>query len=138
MTSSDVLDTTFNVCSLCAPPICFWLNMDALLDALKRRALEHKFTIRMGRSHGIHAEPTTMGLTLARFYAEMARNRDRLGLPRVPKWRQARFPERLAPSPISTLRWKRMSARRWGFSQNRSAHRSSPATATPCSLPRWA
>ena len=49
-----------------------------LLDALKRRAMEHKFTIRMGRSHGIHAEPTTMGLTLARFYAEMKRNRDRL------------------------------------------------------------
>ncbi|MEN8934004.1 MAG: adenylosuccinate lyase, partial [Planktotalea arctica] len=50
----------------------------ALLAALKRRALEHKMTIRIGRSHGIHAEPTTMGLTFARFYAEMDRNLKRL------------------------------------------------------------
>jgi adenylosuccinate lyase len=77
MTSSDVLDTTFNVQLVRAADLLL-ADMDALLDALKRRALEHKFTIRMGRSHGIHAEPTTMGLTLARFYAEMKRNRDRL------------------------------------------------------------
>ncbi|MGY9052766.1 MAG: lyase family protein, partial [Rhodobacterales bacterium] len=51
---------------------------ESLLAALKRRALEHKHTIRIGRSHGIHAEPTTMGLTFARFYAEMDRNLDRL------------------------------------------------------------
>jgi adenylosuccinate lyase len=48
------------------------------LTALKARALEHKDTVRIGRSHGIHAEPTTMGLTFARFYAEMDRGRDRL------------------------------------------------------------
>ena len=53
-------------------------DIDGLLAALKRRAIEHKDTIRIGRSHGIHAEPTTMGLTLARFYAEMDRNRTRL------------------------------------------------------------
>jgi adenylosuccinate lyase len=52
--------------------------MEGLLDALKRRAYEHKDTIRIGRSHGIHAEPTTMGLTFARFYAEMDRNLTRL------------------------------------------------------------
>ena len=52
--------------------------MEALLAALKRRALEHKDTLRVGRSHGIHAEPTTMGLTFARFYAEMDRNLKRL------------------------------------------------------------
>jgi adenylosuccinate lyase len=52
--------------------------MDRVLAALKKRAFEHKDTIRIGRSHGIHAEPTTMGLTLARFYAEMARGRARL------------------------------------------------------------
>jgi adenylosuccinate lyase len=52
--------------------------MEALLAALKRRAYEHKDTIRIGRSHGIHAEPTTMGLTFARFYAEMGRNLTRL------------------------------------------------------------
>jgi adenylosuccinate lyase len=77
MTSSDVLDTTFNMQLVCAADLLL-ADMEALLDALERRAMEHKFTIRMGRSHGIHAEPTTMGLTFARFYAEMKRNRDRL------------------------------------------------------------
>jgi adenylosuccinate lyase len=52
--------------------------MDRLLAALKKRALEHRMTVRIGRSHGIHAEPVTMGLTFARFYAEMDRNRQRL------------------------------------------------------------
>ncbi|PWR03030.1 adenylosuccinate lyase [Meridianimarinicoccus roseus] len=77
MTSSDVLDTTFNVQLVRAADILLD-DMDALLSALKRRAMEHKDTIRIGRSHGIHAEPTTMGLTFARFYAEMERNRNRL------------------------------------------------------------
>jgi len=77
MTSSDVLDTTFNVQLVRAADILL-ADMDGLLEALKRRALEHKDTIRIGRSHGIHAEPTTMGLTFARFYAEMKRNRERL------------------------------------------------------------
>ena len=53
-------------------------DMDRVLSALKKRAYEHKDTIRIGRSHGIHAEPTTMGLTFARFYAEMKRGRERL------------------------------------------------------------
>ncbi len=77
MTSSDVLDTTLNIQLVRAADILL-ADMDALLAALKRRAQEHKDTIRIGRSHGIHAEPTTMGLTFARFYAEMKRNRDRL------------------------------------------------------------
>lgn len=77
MTSSDVLDTTLNIQLVRAADILL-ADMDRLLDALKRRALEHKNTIRIGRSHGIHAEPTTMGLTFARFYAEMDRNRARL------------------------------------------------------------
>ncbi len=77
MTSSDVLDTTLNVQLVRAADILL-ADLDALLDALKRRAQEHKLTPRIGRSHGIHAEPTTMGLTFARFYAEMARNRARL------------------------------------------------------------
>jgi len=77
MTSSDVLDTCLNVQLVRAADILLD-DMDALLAALKRRALEHKNTVRIGRSHGIHAEPTTMGLTFARFYAEMARGRDRL------------------------------------------------------------
>jgi adenylosuccinate lyase len=53
-------------------------DLDALLDVLKRRALEHKLTPIIGRSHGIHAEPTTFGLKLAQAYAEFARNRERL------------------------------------------------------------
>ncbi len=77
MTSSDVLDTTFNVQLTRAADILI-ADLEALLAALKRRALEHKLTIRIGRSHGIHAEPTTMGLTFARFYAEMDRNLARL------------------------------------------------------------
>ncbi|MEO1422306.1 MAG: adenylosuccinate lyase [Pseudomonadota bacterium] len=77
MTSSDVLDTCFNVQLVRATDLLL-ADMDGLLAALKRRAEEHKYTIRIGRSHGIHAEPTTMGLTFARFYAEMARNRQRL------------------------------------------------------------
>jgi adenylosuccinate lyase len=77
MTSSDVLDTCFNVQLVRASDILI-ADMEALLAALKRRALEHKMTVRIGRSHGIHAEPTTMGLTFARFYAEMDRNLARL------------------------------------------------------------
>ena len=82
MTSSDVLDTTFNIQLVRASDLLL-ADMDALLAALKRRAIEHKLTIRIGRSHGIHAEPTTMGLSFARFYAEMARNRTRLAAARA-------------------------------------------------------
>ncbi|WP_213683932.1 adenylosuccinate lyase [Roseicyclus sp.] len=77
MTSSDVLDTTFNI-QLARASDLLLADLDQLLAALKRRAMEHKMTMRIGRSHGIHAEPVTMGLTFARFYAEMARNRNRL------------------------------------------------------------
>lgn len=77
MTSSDVLDTTFNIQLVRAADLLL-TDMDRVLAALKTRAFEHKDTVRIGRSHGIHAEPTTMGLTFARFYAEMYRNRDRL------------------------------------------------------------
>lgn len=77
MTSSDVLDTTLNIQLVRAADILL-ADMDRVLAALKARAFEHKDTVRIGRSHGIHAEPTTMGLTFARFYAEMARNRARL------------------------------------------------------------
>ena len=77
MTSSDVLDTCFNVQLVRASDILI-KDLEDLLAALKRRALEHKDTVRIGRSHGIHAEPTTMGLTFARFYAEMDRNLSRM------------------------------------------------------------
>ena len=77
MTSSDVLDTTFAV-QLSRAADILAEDLDALLAALKRRAFEHKFTPTIGRSHGIHAEPTTFGLKLAGFYAEFSRARARL------------------------------------------------------------
>jgi len=77
MTSSDVLDTCLNVQLVRAADILL-ADIDALLAALKRRAFEHKLTPTVGRSHGIHAEPTTFGLKLAQAYAEFARNRERL------------------------------------------------------------
>ncbi|HFB97617.1 MAG TPA: adenylosuccinate lyase, partial [Bryobacterales bacterium] len=77
MTSSDVLDTALNVQLVRAADILL-ADMDRVLAALRKRAFEHKDTVRIGRSHGIHAEPTTMGLTFARFHAEMDRNRNRL------------------------------------------------------------
>ncbi len=77
MTSSDVLDTAFNVQLVRAADLLLE-DMDRVLAALRKRAFEHKYTVRIGRSHGIHAEPVTMGLTFARFYAEMARGKARL------------------------------------------------------------
>jgi adenylosuccinate lyase len=77
MTSSDVLDTCLAVQLARASDILL-ADMDALLAAIKRRALEHKFTPTMGRSHGIHAEPTTFGVKLAQAYAEFDRCRARL------------------------------------------------------------
>jgi adenylosuccinate lyase len=77
MTSSDVLDTCFAV-QLKEAADLLLADLDALLAALKRRAFEHKYTATVGRSHGIHAEPTTFGLKLAGHYAEFARDRERL------------------------------------------------------------
>ena len=77
MTSSDVLDTCFNVQLTRAADILL-ADIDALLAALKRRAFEYKLTPTIGRSHGIHAEPTTFGIKLAYAYAEFSRARERL------------------------------------------------------------
>jgi adenylosuccinate lyase len=76
MTSSDVLDTCLAV-QLARASDLLLADMDALLAAIKRRAVEHKFTPTMGRSHGIHAEPTTFGVKLAQAYAEFDRCRAR-------------------------------------------------------------
>jgi adenylosuccinate lyase len=81
MTSSDVLDTCLNVQLTRAADLLI-ADIDALLAALKRRAFEHKLTPTIGRSHGIHAEPTTFGLKLAYAYAEFARARARLSAAR--------------------------------------------------------
>jgi adenylosuccinate lyase len=77
MTSSDVLDTCFSVQLVRAADLLI-ADTDKVLAALKRRAFEHKLTPTIGRSHGIHAEPTTFGLKLAAAYAEFSRGRDRL------------------------------------------------------------
>lgn len=77
MTSSDVLDTCFNVQLMRASDILLD-DLDRLLAALKVRAFEHKDTVTIGRSHGIHAEPTTFGVKLAQAYAEFERCRSRL------------------------------------------------------------
>src|SRR5690606_17684866 len=77
MTSSDVLDTCFNIQLVRAADILL-KDLDDLLAVLKRRAYEHKDTVCIGRSHGIHAEPTTFGLKMAQAYVEFQRNRERL------------------------------------------------------------
>ncbi len=77
LTSSDVLDTALAV-QLARAADLLQADIEQLMAALKRRAFEHKFTLTIGRSHGIHAEPTTFGLKLAGHYAEFARNRARL------------------------------------------------------------
>jgi len=77
MTSSDVIDTCFNIQLVRAADILLD-DLDRLLAVLKRRAYEHKDTVCVGRSHGIHAEPTTFGLKLAQAYAEFDRGRERL------------------------------------------------------------
>lgn len=77
MTSSDLIDTAFSVQLVKASDLIID-GLDKLLGALKKRAEEHKLTICMGRTHGVHAEPTTFGLKLAGFYAEIKRARERI------------------------------------------------------------
>ncbi len=81
MTSSDVLDTCLSV-QLSRAADMLTEDVDLVLVALKRRAMEHKFTPTTGRSHGIHAEPTTFGLKLAGYYAEFQRAKERLAMAR--------------------------------------------------------
>jgi adenylosuccinate lyase len=81
MTSSDLLDTALAL-QLAEASDLLLADLDQVLEALKRRALEHKRTPCIGRSHGIHAEPTTFGLKLASHFAEFARNRQRLEVAR--------------------------------------------------------
>jgi adenylosuccinate lyase len=77
LTSSDVLDTSLALLLREAADLIL-VDLDRLLTVLKRRAFEHRDTVMIGRSHGIHAEPITFGLKLALWYAEMTRNRERL------------------------------------------------------------
>ena len=77
MTSSDVLDTCFNL-QLKQSGEILLEDIDKLLKTIKRQAIKHKFTLCIGRSHGIHAEPITFGLKMLSFYQEFLRNRKRL------------------------------------------------------------
>ena len=77
MTSSDVLDTCLNIQLKKAGELII-KDLDALLEAIKSQALSHKRTICVGRSHGIHAEPTTFGLKMLQAYSEFSRNKDRM------------------------------------------------------------
>ena len=77
MTSSDVLDTCFNL-QLKQSGEILLKDIDSLLSAIKKQSIKHKFTLCIGRSHGIHAEPTTFGLKLLTYYAEFSRNKKRL------------------------------------------------------------
>lgn len=78
LTSSDVLDTAMALLMVEAADLLL-ADLDQLLEVLRRRAHEHKDTVMIGRSHGIHAEPMTFGLKLALWYSEMSRNRERMG-----------------------------------------------------------
>ena len=136
MTSSDVLDTTLSV-QLARAADLLIADIDALLAAIRTRAFEHKYTPTIGRSHGIHAEPTTFGKKLAEAYAEFTRGRARLS-PRAPKSRLARFPARSARLPISTLRSKSTLRKSSASPSSRFQRKSSRATAMRCFLPRSA
>jgi adenylosuccinate lyase len=82
LTSSDVLDTTLAV-QLARASDLLMADIDRVLAALEQRAYEHRMTVTIGRSHGVHAEPTTFGLKLAQAYAEFTRNRARLAAARA-------------------------------------------------------
>ena len=77
MTSSDVLDTAFNL-QLKQSGLILLDDINRLLKSIRKQAIKHKYTLTIGRSHGIHAEPTTFGLKMLTFYAEFSRNYDRL------------------------------------------------------------
>ena len=100
LTSSDLLDTTLAIQLQRAADLLL-ADLDRVLAALEARAFEHKLTPVIGRSHGIQAEPTTFGLKLASFHAELRRDRERS---RAPGRRSAPAPSRArsAPSPPST------------------------------------
>src|SRR5208337_1741441 len=123
MTSSDVLDTCLAVQLQRASDILI-ADVDALLAALKRRAYEHKLTPTIGRSHGIHAEPTTFGLKLALAYAEFSRARARLVTAR----------EEISTCAISGAAGTSPSSPRSAWSPPRSSG-SQPKSAT-CSAPK--
>ena len=123
MTSSDVLDTALAV-QLARATDLLIEDVDLVLAALKRRAFEHKLTPTVGRSHGIHAEPTTFGLKLAGHYAEFQRAKRAAGhCARVRDRHLRHLRRRSAPSPTSTRGWRPTSPTRWAWPSSRSPPR---------------
>ena len=112
MTSSDVLDTCLAV-QLTRASDLLLAGIDRVLAALRARAFEAKDMPAIGRSHGIHAEPTTMGLKFARFHAEFQRARRRMEAARAEVAVGAIQRRRRQPSPTSIRGWRLTSARRW-------------------------
>ena len=131
LTSSDVLDTCLAV-QLDRAGALLAEGVNAVAAALKRRALEHKLTLCVGRSHGVHAEPTSFGLKLAGHYAEFARAAERL------KAARREVATCAISGPVGTFASVDPASRgvcrdsRWGSRRSRSRPRSSRATATPC------
>lgn len=128
LTSSDVVDTA-NALLLKDSCALLLSKIDALLSVLKRRAIEFKNTPQVGRTHGIHAEPTSFGLTFALWHDEMRRNRQRCSVPR----RLSQSAKSVAPwvrSRTSNRRLKRRFARGWDWKPRRCRRRLSSVTAT--------
>ena len=136
MTSSDVLDTCFNVQLTRAADILL-ADIDALLRALKNRAMEHKMTPCIGRSHAIHAEPTTFGLKMAQAYAEFDRNRARMVAARAGIATCAISGAVGTFANIDPAVEARV-AEKWTLRSSLYRRKSFRATAMPCSLPHWA
>jgi len=113
MTSSDVLDTCLSVQLTRAADLLI-ADLDRVLAALKARAIEHKFTPTIGRSHGIHAEPTTFGLKLAGHYAEFARCRARMVAARA-EVATCAISGPVGTFPASIRRWRSSSRPSWGW-----------------------
>ena len=121
MTSSDANDTALAV-QLARAADLLIADVDKVLAALKRRAFEHRLTPTVGRSHGVHAEPTTFGLKLAGHHAEFTRARRRLRR-RAPRSPPAPSPARSGLSPASIRGSRRMSPRGSGSPSSRSPPR---------------
>ena len=130
LTSSDVVDTA-NALLLKEACELLLTKTDALLEVLKRRAFEFKDTPQIGRTHGIHAEPTSFGMTFALWFSEMKRNRKRDLKERRKQFRSEKFPARSVRLHILILTSKKESAKNSALQRRTFPHRSSSATVTP-------
>jgi len=135
LTSSDVLDTALALTLVRAADLIL-ADLGRMMAVLKRRALEHRRTVMVGRTHGIHAEPYTLGLKLAGWYAEAARNRERLGSARE-EICHGKISGRWGPTPTSVPRSRPRCSSGSGSTPSRFPPRSFPATGTPPTSRRW-